>query len=104
MKRSDKTTPQTPEQLIAQSRNPSPEQVEFRMNRVWERVQSAIDDRPVETPEVFGRTYHFQWLALLAAAVVALSLISVAVLRHASQPARTALEYGQVITSENMSK
>jgi uncharacterized protein (TIGR03435 family) len=96
MKRSDKRTPQTPEQLIAQSPNPSVEQMEFRIDRVWDKVQAAIDDQPVETPLVAPRSpAPISALFLAAAAVIVLSIAAVVitsrVLRNQSSPANTSV-------------
>ena len=96
MKRSDKTTPQTPEQLIAQSPTPSAEQMEFRIGRVWDKVQAAIDDQPFEIPHVpqHPPTRSSAFL-LAAAAVVVLSIAAVVitsrVLRNQSSPANASV-------------
>jgi uncharacterized protein (TIGR03435 family) len=70
MKRSDKTTPQTPEQWIAEAPAPSPQQMEFRINRVWEKVQAAIDDQAVEAPALPKRSRAPRFRRVLAAAAL----------------------------------
>src|SRR5215475_1369023 len=52
MKREGKSGAQKPEQLIAQSPIPSQAEMEFRINRVWERVESesrSKEDRTART-------------------------------------------------------
>jgi uncharacterized protein (TIGR03435 family) len=89
MKRSNKTTP---EQLIAQSPNPTPEQMEFRIVRVWDRVQSAINDRPDETPVVPQRRSAVPKfsLGLAAAALIVLSTAAAVITRGVLQKASPA--------------
>lgn len=94
MKRSDKRTPQTPEQWIAQSPAPSAEHMEFRINRVWDKVQAAIDDQPLETPLVPQRSPSPRpRLFLAAAAVIVLAIAAVVVttrvLHNQISPANT---------------
>jgi uncharacterized protein (TIGR03435 family) len=96
MKRSDETTRQTPKQLIAQSPTPSPEQMEFRIDRVWDKVQAAIDDQPVETPLVPQHPPTRSSAVVLAtAAVVVLSIAAAVItsrlLQKQSSPANTSV-------------
>src|ERR1051326_1230788 len=96
MKRPDKRTPQAPEEWIAQSPNPSAEQMEFRIDRVWNKVQAAMDDQAIETPLVPKHSpVPRPTLFLAAVAVIVLSIAAVVitsrVVHNQSSPANTSV-------------
>ena len=84
---------------------PSDEQTQQACDRVAQHLQTNEATEKHLGEELFQHTTHFRWRAMIATTVaVAFLLISLKVFRHAPSAVSTAIEYGQVIQSEDASK